>query len=130
MTVYVDDIQKYAGGPWCHMWCDGDIDELHRMADTIGLKREWFQHKDKRFPHYDLRPTKREAALRAGAKYMPLRQWIAQGLPKRGPDSREIACPNCSHAARLIKVLPLGMVYRCGVCQAEITKKSDQPYTE
>lgn len=130
MTIYVDDIQKYPSGPWCHMWCDGDIDELHRMADAIGLKRDWFQQKDARFPHYDLRPTKREAALRAGAQYMPLRQWIAKGLPKQTPDSREIQCPNCEATARLIKVTPLGMVYRCGGCKAETVKKSDRPYTE
>ncbi|MBX3081701.1 MAG: DUF4031 domain-containing protein [Anaerolineae bacterium] len=130
MTVYVDDIHKYDSGPWCHMWCDGEINELHRMAAAIGLKRDWFQQKDPRFLHYDLRPTKREAALRTGAKYMPLRQWIASGLPKRMQNSREIQCPNCTATAKLIKVVRDGSVFRCSTCQVITVKKSDQPYTD
>lgn len=36
------------------------------MARAIGLKREWFQAKDK-LPHYDLVSTKREKAIECGA---------------------------------------------------------------
>ena len=134
MTVYVDDIRTYDSGPWCHMWCDGDINELHRMATRIGLKRDWFQQKDARFPHYDLRPTKRDAALRAGAEHMPLREWIRKGMgggaSKATVNGRVISCPNCDHMARLIKVERSGMVYRCEACQVVTVKTSDQPYTE
>lgn len=42
-----------------------DIDELHEMAASIGLKREWFQ--DKRFPHYDVQASKRRKAVAKGA---------------------------------------------------------------
>ncbi len=66
MTVYVDEIFNYPGkGRWCHMIAD-DLKELHRMADLIGLRREWFQN-TARHPHYDLRQSKRMLALKYGA---------------------------------------------------------------
>lgn len=56
----------------CHMFCDGDIEELHLMAEAIGLKRGWFQKGNGVTPtqraHYDLTPRRRKAALRAGAR--------------------------------------------------------------
>lgn len=71
MSVYVDQIRKWptkikcfqAGS--CHMVAD-TLEELHQMAETIGLSRGWFQDK-KRLPHYDLTIGRRAAALRAGA---------------------------------------------------------------
>lgn len=75
MTVYVDEIREYPK-KWCHMWCDGDLDELHAMADRIGLKRSWFQTKNTRFLHYDPVPSKRALALRHGAEFMRLEDWI------------------------------------------------------
>lgn len=78
MTIYVDELVAYqqqatSGGRYfgggkqsCHMATDGDLEELHRLAERIGLKRAWFQaHRS--VPHYDLTPNKRMAALRAGA---------------------------------------------------------------
>jgi hypothetical protein len=48
-----------------------DIEELHGLAERIGLKRSWFQLKPKPngrgFPHYDLTGAKRAQALHAGA---------------------------------------------------------------
>jgi hypothetical protein len=41
------------------------IEELHAMADVIGLKREWFQPKST--PHYDVSITMRVRALQHGA---------------------------------------------------------------
>lgn len=73
MTVYVDPLQYYShndkclSGNWCHMMTDGPIDELHKMAHRIGLKREWFQDHPLH-PHYDLRSNKRLAAIILGAK--------------------------------------------------------------
>lgn len=69
--VYVDDLQIYTGkgrlnGQWCHMMTDSDIEELHAMAARIGMHRSWFQDHPSH-PHYDLRPTKRVAAIAAGA---------------------------------------------------------------
>lgn len=58
MPVYVDAMVDYgkrigrAGPRWCHMIADS-LDELHAMADAIGMKRDWFQRAS-RTPHYDL----------------------------------------------------------------------------
>ena len=41
------------------------LEELHDMADAIGLRRQWYQGKNT--PHYDVCWEKRGAALRAGA---------------------------------------------------------------
>jgi len=94
-VIYVDAICEYPkdaiiakarryGGRWCHMWCDGDLEELHRMADAIHLKREYFQDVEG-FPHYDLVESRRKLAIQFGAQEMSLRAWIKQkkGLKKR-----------------------------------------------
>lgn len=72
MTVYVDQLASYG---WkirghetqnCHMFTDElDLTELHKVAMAIGMKPEWFQDKD-RAPHYDLTPSRRQAAIDAG----------------------------------------------------------------
>lgn len=49
----------------CHLYAD-TLGELHEFAVAIGLKRAWFQNKEK-LPHYDLNAARREAAVRAGA---------------------------------------------------------------
>lgn len=67
MTVYVDQFPDRGWGKWGgggHLLTT-DIDELHAMADKIGLKRSWFQ--DKTFPHYDVQRTKRLLAISHGA---------------------------------------------------------------
>jgi hypothetical protein len=67
MTVYVDQpIFSYRGQMYCHMATDGDLYELHVMAQRIGLKFSWFQNKVGH-PHYDLSPNKRALALQNGA---------------------------------------------------------------
>jgi len=52
----------------CHMLADTP-NELHAMADAIGMKRQWYQSPDKAsFPHYDLSLTRRALAVAKGAK--------------------------------------------------------------
>lgn len=78
MTILVDELNEYTRGPaylqgwWCHMMSDiadeEGLTELHRMAHRLGLERRWFQSKNPRFPHYDLRPSKREMAIELGAQ--------------------------------------------------------------
>lgn len=76
MTVYVDKIFTCTpNGRWrfdraCHMFCDGNSEELHALAARIGLRRSWFQnqHKNPRLHHYDLTVGKRRLALDNGAK--------------------------------------------------------------
>lgn len=41
-------------------------EELHDFAVKIGLKREWFQQGS--VPHYDLVPSRRQAAVDLGAQ--------------------------------------------------------------
>lgn len=43
---------------------DEDLEELHRFAYRLGLRREWFQEHS--VPHYDLTPNKRHLAVRLG----------------------------------------------------------------
>lgn len=81
MTVYVDEIRTYPNTPWrggkaSHMWAD-TLDELHEMAERVGLLRAWFQNRPG-FPHYDMAPSKRELALGAGAVFKPLVQHIKE----------------------------------------------------
>lgn len=79
MTIYVDDayipasVGKYETS-WCHLVTDsGDLEELHRFAESIGLKRSYFQDPryglgDRGRPHYDVTPGARKRAVAAGAE--------------------------------------------------------------
>lgn len=88
MTVYVDQLVAYpqkatSGGKYfgsgkqsCHMSTDqDDLTELHVLAQSIGLRREWFQD-HKSCPHYDLTPSKRILAVKAGAVSVDWRTYI------------------------------------------------------
>jgi hypothetical protein len=66
MSVYVDKpIHRFRQTLMCHMLADSP-DELHEMADRIGMARKWYQH-DASTPHYDLPKEKRAEAIAAGA---------------------------------------------------------------
>ena len=66
MTVYVDDaVTLWRGRRWAHLMAD-TLDELHAMAERLGVPRRAFQ--DKRSgAHYDLTEDLRGQALRLGA---------------------------------------------------------------
>jgi hypothetical protein len=68
MTVYVDDVRyPYGRMIMCHMFADS-LDELHAMADRIGIQRRWFQCPPKaRWEHYDISLGKKEQAIAHGA---------------------------------------------------------------
>lgn len=68
MSVYVDaSLYGFGRMIMCHMIADTP-DELHAMADKIGVARRWFQSPPKAsFPHYDIAKSKRELAVAAGA---------------------------------------------------------------
>jgi hypothetical protein len=68
MAVYVDEARwKWRGMLWCHMTADS-LDELHAMAEKLGLKREWYQGPPKtRYGHYDTIASKRLKAIKLGA---------------------------------------------------------------
>ncbi len=62
MTTYVDDMRASFGRMiLCHMIADTE-DELHAIADRIGVARKWYQGN-----HYDIALSKRALAVKAGA---------------------------------------------------------------
>jgi hypothetical protein len=81
-----------------HMWTDGDLEELHEFATSLGLRRSWFQKCDRpglapnRKSHYDLTPRVRKLALKAGAKEASREdqmRWLGrEDLIKEGSDVR------------------------------------------
>jgi hypothetical protein len=68
VSVYVDRVELGFGRMvMCHMIADTP-DELHAMADRIGVARRWFQAPPKAsFWHYDIAKSKRALAIAAGA---------------------------------------------------------------
>ncbi len=74
------------GHLWCHLWTEpGNEEELHALAQRIGLRRAWFQNKNPKFPHYDLTPSRRRLALAGGAIETDLREYL---LKKRAEASQ------------------------------------------
>jgi hypothetical protein len=80
--ILVDDIVEYPakmttdkglpGRHWCHMISTlADLvaaeSELREMAIRIGMGAHWIQHQGKPTIHYDLTPSLRARAVRAGA---------------------------------------------------------------
>lgn len=73
-AIYVDALtpcipnRQWRWNQSAHLYCDpGNEEALHTFARRLGLRRDWFQHKPGRLPHYDLNPTRYRAALSAGA---------------------------------------------------------------
>lgn len=69
MTVYVDNMNApYGRMIMCHMLGDTP-EELHAMADIIGVNRKWYQG-----DHYDIALVKRAIAVANGAVEITYRQ--------------------------------------------------------
>lgn len=68
MAVYVDDFDApYGRMIMCHMIADTD-DELHLMADRLGINRKWHQSPPKASnSHYDIAKSKKALAISFGA---------------------------------------------------------------
>jgi hypothetical protein len=80
MTVYVDNMHetpmgKYGRMKMCHMIAD-TVEELHEMADKIGVKRKWYQGDKTGKPHYDICSSKRKLAVEYGAKEITMREAV------------------------------------------------------
>jgi len=77
VSVYVDRARNRFGRMlMCHMIAD-TLEELHAMADRIGLRREWFQGRAS-FPHYDVCQAKRAQAVSLGAVDCDRRTFVRQ----------------------------------------------------
>lgn len=80
MSVYVDDsLNMFGRMKMCHMIAD-TLDELHAMADAIGMNRSWFQG-EASTPHYDVSLSRRELAIKHGAVSLGRREFV--GVLKR-----------------------------------------------
>lgn len=80
IVICVDYATKALDGNyWAHLFDDErDVDALHAFAVRIGLRREWFQD-DVRLPHYDVRASKLQMALAAGARQVD-REFVVEVL--------------------------------------------------
>jgi hypothetical protein len=77
MTCYVDTVRHYPGAglrfdEFCHLLADSP-EELHAMADQIGMPRRFFQDHPWRW-HYDLPAHLRAEAVGRGAEELTLHE--------------------------------------------------------
>lgn len=74
--VYVGAFEyKYRGMIMSKMIADS-LEELHAMADKIGVNRKHFQDK-KDAPHYDICRSKKQIAISLGAKQINDREIVS-----------------------------------------------------
>ncbi len=84
MAVYVDDMNApYGRMRMVHMLADSD-QELHEMADKIGVQRKWWQSPEKTSgSHYDIALSKKALAIQFGAIEITWRQAGAMNTRRR-----------------------------------------------
>ena len=100
MSVYVDKLRDYGWylGPSCHMTAD-TLEELMGMAHVLGMKPGWLQLRQKgvSHPHCDLTQSRRERAVRAGARECDQREYSVRAAKANwlfGKHAAE-ACGDC-----------------------------------
>ena len=88
VSVYVDELRQWPeeaiataarkhGQLWAHLFADTE-DELHAMADAIGIKRKWYQG-----DHYDICMEYRVYAVKLGAVEITLKQLACMSAMRR-----------------------------------------------
>jgi len=89
MAILIDSFFNDARGPvhyWLrhcgHLVSDTSIEELHRFAEGLGLRREWFQEKS--IPHYDLTGEVYDLALKRGAQLVSSREIVLRAVRMDG----------------------------------------------
>ena len=83
MAVYVGTIKYPFGRMIMFHMASPDVEELHQMADKIGIARKWFQdNKNHVNPHYDVCKSKKMLAIRYGAIEVNDRELIKICFPK------------------------------------------------
>ena len=75
MTYYCDDQRHLVCVPY-------SVENLHAMAEDLGLKRCWF-HSHPRHPHYDV-PVRRVAEITAKCTLVSAREVLDITQGKRG----------------------------------------------
>lgn len=106
MSVYVDSaIHMLRGRLMCHMFSPY-LDELHAMAQSIGMEQKWFQNPltmRVSWPHYDIDQARRLLAIDMGAIICDRYQTVAmaaiiQGRPDKLRRVHALADPNRAFA--------------------------------
>jgi hypothetical protein len=129
MAIYVDELINYNqapkggaryfgnGKPSCHMTTDGDVEELHRFAESIGLRRSWFQARSST-PHYDLTPSKRALAVQKGAVEETVQEGVLRRIAARKEPASLGTCSRCgaplNNVSPGFSATPSGLV--CALC--------------
>lgn len=79
--MYVDEaVWPFGRMVMCHMLADTD-DELHAMADKLGVSRRW--HQNTKYSHYDICKSKRALAVSFGAIEIDRRQFVTMARSKQ-----------------------------------------------
>lgn len=74
MAVLVDEpIWPFRGRLWCHLVSDTSYDELHLVAERLGIPRRAFQG-----DHYDVPAEIRDEAIAQGAQPVTGRELITR----------------------------------------------------
>ncbi|MHB0998190.1 MAG: DUF4031 domain-containing protein [Armatimonadota bacterium] len=74
---------QYRGRDAWHMTSTESIEDLHKFASKIGMKREWFQDKP-HHQHYDVLGTRVNNALNEGAIVVNTKVYLARRLRSDG----------------------------------------------
>jgi len=91
--ILIDPTREYEKGPrgwklWCHMATDDlsaqGFQELHKMAERLGLPRRAFQDHS-RHPHYDLSPDRRALAVELGAEQVSSKELVRRCSLRENP---------------------------------------------
>ncbi|MGH9833054.1 MAG: DUF4031 domain-containing protein [Blastocatellia bacterium] len=89
MAILIDSFYNGARGParYRHRRCghlvsDASLEELHEFAESLGLRREWFQMKS--IPHYDLTGELYQLALERGATLVSSREVVLRAVRLNG----------------------------------------------
>ena len=107
MSVYVDWLMHhgaergfFAGKKSCHMFAD-TLEELHEMADKIGMNRAWFQDNGQTAEHYDLVAGRRAAAVKLGAIELTSREQVCYFIDlSRKRRKQKLMCEDISNNHR------------------------------
>ena len=103
MSAYLDPpvlwpkVGRWVDKRWSHLIAD-TLEELHAMADKIGLRREWFQNQGPT-PHYDVMEVTRRKAVAAGAIELDRRGFIETLRRIRGEHGKR-RVESCSEVKR------------------------------
>lgn len=121
MSVYVDRAKNAFGRlVMCHMIADTP-EELHAMADRIGVARRWFQAPPKAsFWHYDIAQSKRALAIASGAIECERTAFVEhlRRIRASGVFGAFAVCPKCELQiiTKPVPDLPAGLMFDCTSC--------------